>query len=154
MVEKYVTQPSAIARLQSNVFGPYLSALVRSLERAEYAAETIRLHLRAVTRFGRWVQRRRIPLEDLTEETVVRYVQSLQQPARTAGPRRCKALGLRHLLTVLRQQGVIIVPRDTGPTSSVEHWLKKFAHHLVPCAVITQRVAVVVARRIWPAVWF
>lgn len=118
MVEKYVTQPSAIARLQSNVFGPYLAALVQSLERAEYAAETIRLHLRAVTRFGRWVQRRRIPLEDLTEETVVRYVQSLQQPSRTVGPRRCKALGLCHLLTVLRQQGVILVPHEPPPSSS------------------------------------
>lgn len=130
MFAKYVTQSSAVARLQSNVFGPHLPALVRSLEQAEYATETIRLHLRAVTQFGRWLQRRRIPLGALTEATVTRYVQSLQQPARTTERRRCKALGLRHLLTVLRQQGVILVPPEPAPSSRVEYWLRNFAYHL------------------------
>jgi site-specific recombinase XerD len=131
MFEKYVTQPSAVARLQSNVFGPYLPALVRSLEQAEYAAETIRLHLRAVTRFGRWLQRRKITLDDLTERTVARYVQSVQRrTSRDSGLLPYKATGLRHLLNVLREQGVVAVPRDPGPSSSVEYWLRNFAHHV------------------------
>jgi len=120
--EKYVTQPKAIARLQSDMFGPHLPALVWNLEQAEYAAETIRLHLRAVTRFGTWLQRRRITLGDLSEVTVERDVQSVrQQSSSVSGALPYKAIGLRHLLKVLWQQGIIAVPIDTGPSSSVEY---------------------------------
>ncbi len=131
MFEKYVTQPKAVTRLQRSVFGPHLPALVRSLEQAGYAAETIQLHLRAVTRFGRWLQQRKLPLGELSEVTVARYVQSMQrQTSHDSGPLPYKATGLRHLLNVLRQQGVIVVPRDPGPSSSVEYWLRNFAYHL------------------------
>jgi len=152
MVEKYVTQPSARARLQSSVFGPYLPPLVQSLEQAEYAAETIRLHLRAVMRFGRWLQRRKITLSDVNEATVDRYIQHEQQKLpRVSGPRPYKAIGLRHLLSVLRQQGIIAVPTDPGPFSSVEEWLRNFAaylEHVTGCAPTTRHNYVRNARRL------
>lgn len=142
MVEKYVTQPCARARLQRNVFGPYLPSLVQSLEQAEYAAETIRLHLRAVIRFGKWLQRRKITLGEVNETTVAGYVQHEQRkrPIRS-GPRPYKAIGLRHLLRALRQHGVIIVPLDADPHSSVEEWLHNFAdylEHVTGCASATR----------------
>jgi integrase/recombinase XerD len=95
--------------------------LVQSLEQAEYAAETIQLHLRAVIRFGTWLQRRRITISEVNEATVDRYVQHERQKSPSvSGPRPYKAIGLRHLLSVLRQQGVIVFPIDPGPLSSVE----------------------------------
>jgi hypothetical protein len=153
MVEKYVTQPHARARLQSSVFGPYLPLLVQSLEQAEYAAETIRLHLRAVIRFGRWLQRRKVTLSDVNEATVECYVQHEQQKTpSSSGPRPYKAIGLPHLLRVLRQHGVIAVPLNTGPRSSVEEWLRKFAdylEHVTGCASTTRINYIRTARRLF-----
>ena len=152
MSEKYVTQRSARTRLQRSIFSPYLPPLVQSLEQAEYAAETIRQHLRAVMRFGTWLQRRRITLGDVNEATVARYVQHAQQQALSVtGPRPYKAIGLRHLLSVLRQQDVITAPLDPGPFSSVEYWLRNFAHHLdhvTGCAPTTRHNYVRNARRL------
>ena len=157
MIEKYVTQPSARARLQSSVFSPYLPSLVQSLEQAEYAAETIRQHLRAVMRFGTWLQRWRITLGDVNEATVARYVQHAQQQAPSVtGPRPYKAIGLRHLLSVLRQQDVIAAPIDPGPFSSVEYWLRNFAHHLAHvsgCTLKSRKNYVRNARRLFQEVF-
>jgi integrase/recombinase XerD len=133
MLEKFFTQPKTLARLQSGLFGPHLPALVTSLEQAGYAVETIRLHLRAVTRFGTWLQRRPIILSDVSEATVEQYVHGLSRQKSSClshGRLPYKALGLRHLLTVLRQQGVVAVPIAESPQSSVERWLGDFAHHL------------------------
>lgn len=157
MVEKYVTQPCARARLQSSVFGPYLPALVQSLEEAEYAAETIRQHLRAVIRFGTWLQRQRITLGDVNEATVTCYIQHAQQQASSVSrPRPYKAIGLRHLLTVMRQQGVIAIQNVPDPVSSVEAWLLNFAHHLdhvTGCAPTTRHNYLRNARRLFQAVF-
>ncbi|NOT54378.1 MAG: tyrosine-type recombinase/integrase [Deltaproteobacteria bacterium] len=110
---------------------PISHHVVQSLEHAEYAAETVRQHLLAVLRFGTWLQRQRITLGDISEATVTRYVQHAQQQAPSVtGPRPYKAIGLRHLLSVLRQQGVIAVRSAPHPVSSVESWLLHFAHHL------------------------
>lgn len=142
MVEKYVTQPSARARLQQSVFGPYLPLLVQSLEQAEYAAETIRLHLRAAVRFSKWLQRRKITLSDVNEATVECYVQHEQRKTpSSSGPRPYKAIGLRRLLRVLRQHSALSAPIDTGARSSVEEWLRTFAdylEHVTGCASTTR----------------
>ena len=142
MVEKYVTQRSARARLQSSVFGPYLPSLVQSLEHAEYAAETIRLHLRAAVRFSKWLQRRKITLSDVNGALAACYVQHEQRKTpSSSGPHPYKAIGLRRLLHVLRQHGAISAPIDPGACSSVEEWLRNFAdylEHVTGCASTTQ----------------
>jgi site-specific recombinase XerD len=116
--------------------------LVQNLEQAEYAAETIRLHLRAVIRFGKWLQWRKITLGEVNETTVERYVQHEQQKTLSSfGPRPYKAIGLRHLFHVLQQHGAISAPIDTGPRSSVEEWLRNFAdylEHVTGCASTTR----------------
>ena len=157
MIEKYVTQRSARTRLQRSVFSPYLPPLVQSLEQAEYTAETIRQHLRAVIRFDTWLQRRKIALRDINEATVARYVQHAQQQTPSVtGPRPYKAIGPRHLLSVLRQQDVIATPLDPGPFSSAEEWLRNFAHHLdhvTGCAPTTRHNYVRNARRLFHEVF-
>ena len=63
-----------------------------------------------------WLQRRKITLSDVNEATVDRYIQHEQQKSPSvSGGRPYKAIGLRHLLSVLRQQDVIAAPLDPGP---------------------------------------
>jgi site-specific recombinase XerD len=106
-----------------------------------------------VIRFGKWLQRRKITISEVTEATVERYVQHVQQKSPNVfGPYPYKAIGLRHLLSVLRQQGVIAVPIDTGPLSSVEEWLRNFAaylEHVTGCAPKCQKNYVRNARRLF-----
>jgi hypothetical protein len=74
-----------------------------------------------------------------------------QKSVSVSGPRPYKAIGLRHLLSVLRQQGVIAVPTDPGPFSSVEEWLRNFAaylEHVTGCAPTTRHNYVRNARRL------
>jgi hypothetical protein len=113
--------------------------LVRTSQRspghfsAHYSIASIRLHLRAADHFGAWLQENNIALGDVNEADVDRYLQTLnRQYSRSAprGRRPNSALGLRHLVEVLRQAEVLKPATAAEPQSSVEAWLADFEHYL------------------------
>jgi integrase/recombinase XerD len=140
MIEKFFTQPSTVSRLHAGLLGPHLSTMAEALQEAQYSTATIRLHLRAADRFGTWLQKNKIAIADVSNATVDRYIQGLDRQFPTSVPNGRlpnSALGLRHLVEVLRQAGRLEPARTTGPQSSVEAWLADFDHHLnhvVGCA--------------------
>jgi len=154
MVEKYFTQPKTVARLHAGLLGPHLSTIAQALHEARYSTATIRLHLRAADRFGAWLRTQKIALADLSNAIVDRYIQGLdrQWPASVPnGKLPNSALGLRHLVEVLRQAERQHPATAAEPQSSVEAWLADFDHHLdhvIGCALGSRTNYLRYARRL------
>ena len=154
MVEKYFTRPKTVARLHAGPLGPHLSTIAQALHEARYSTATIRLHLRAADRFGAWLRTQKIALADLSNAIVDRYIQGLdrQWPASVPnGKLPNSALGLRHLVEVLRQAERLHPATAAEPQSSVEAWLADFDHHLdhvIGCALGSRNNYLRYARRL------
>jgi integrase/recombinase XerD len=154
MIEKFFTQPRTVSRLHTSLLGPHLSTMAEALQQAQYSTATIRLHLRAADRFGKWLQKHKIAIAEVSNATVARYIQGLdrQFPASVPiGRLPNSARGLRHLIEVLRQAGCLEPARATEPQSSVEAWLADFDHHLnhvMGCALRSRNNYLRYARRL------
>ena len=159
MIEKVFTQPKTVSRLHTGLLGPHLSAVAKALERAQYSTASIRLHLRAADHFGAWLQEKNIALVDVSEVTVDSYMRGLARQYSRSTPNGRppnSALGLRHLVEVLRQAEVLKPVRAADPQSSVATWLVDFEHHLdhvAGCAFGTRDNYLRYARRLLHAVF-
>jgi site-specific recombinase XerD len=144
MVPHIFTRASVLTKLESGPVGPYLPDLVETLHAQRYATHTIQKYLHAADAFGRWLAARRIPLADVHEARLAQYVASLGR--RKVGPAAHErlpheAVGLKHLLTVLRHRGVIAPPVLSGPATPTEQFLMDYDHYLdrVHGAALTTR---------------
>lgn len=133
MIEKFFTQQQTLFRMREGILGPHLPLIAKALDEADYSTATIRLHLRAANHFGVWLKEKNIAVADVSEITVDSYIQGLgRQCSRSTPNGRLphSALGLHHLVEVLRQAEVLKPARATDPQSSVAKWLADFDHHL------------------------
>jgi integrase/recombinase XerD len=91
----------------------HLDRFARFLVRREIGRETGRLYVRIVCHLTNWMTARRMPLEDLNEETLERFVGHLRKcrcpPPRSAGGSAAMSGG-RHFLRYLRGAGVAAKP--------------------------------------------
>jgi integrase/recombinase XerD len=133
MIEKFFTQQQTLCRMRTGIFGPHLPAIAGALHQAQYSTASIRLHLRAADHFGGWLQEKSIALEDVDEAVVARYLEGLNRQYSRSTPRGRRpnsALGLAHLIEILRQAEVLKPAPAAEPQSSVEAWLADFENHL------------------------
>ena len=106
MIEKFVTQPKTLSRLQSGLLGPHLPAIASTLDQLGYSTGSIRLHLRAADHFGTWLLQQKIDVQDINDTVVDCYLLGLDRLRSACTPQGRfphTALGLRHLLEILRQ---------------------------------------------------
>jgi integrase/recombinase XerD len=140
MIEKFFTQPKTLLRLHGGLLGPHLSAVAEALGQARYSTASIRLHLRAADHFGAWLQENNIAIDDVSEVTVASYIQGLNRQCSRSTPHGRlphSALGLRHLVEVLREAKVLKPATAADPQSSVEAWLadfERYLDHVAGCA--------------------
>jgi site-specific recombinase XerD len=133
MIEKFFTQQQSLRRLREGIFGPHLPAIAGALHQAQYSTASIRVHLRAADHFGAWLEANNIGLDGVDEVTVARYIDGLKRQYSMSSPRGRRpnsALGLAHLIEVLRQAGVLKPARGVESQSSVEAWLADFEYYL------------------------
>lgn len=103
------TMPNAW--LTNSVHSPHLDAFVAHLQRGRYAAGTTRSYLRGIAHFAYWMTQNNLPVQVLDERTVEQFL--IDHLPRCNCPRpvmrtfRDLRAALGHLLSVLRQQGVI-----------------------------------------------
>jgi integrase/recombinase XerD len=132
MVEKFFKQPATLYRLQSSLLGPHLPALASALDLIGYSTGSIRLHLRAADHFGTWLLEQKIEVYDINDAVVDRYLLGLVRQRSASSPKGRlphTALGLRHLVEVLRHREAVKAPVDVGPTI-FDEWLARFDRHL------------------------
>lgn len=133
MIETTCVRATAMARLRTGPAGPYLDLLTSALREQRYACYTIRYYLGAADAFGRWLCRQGVAIADADETAVSHYIASVERrPSRSRVKGRLPkaATGLRHLLEILRQQGVVTRRREVLPPSGAEQWLSRYDHYL------------------------
>ena len=110
MLDTFFTQIKVRSRMESGPIGPYLSEIAALLHRNGYARSTIRRHLRAADRFGAWILKEGMSIVDINASIVDRYLEGLGRqffPSRLGGTLPDKASGLRQMVEMLSQQGVL-----------------------------------------------
>ena len=110
MLDTFFTQIKVRSRMESGPIGPYLSEIAAMFHRDGYARSTIRRHLRAADRFGAWILKEGMSIVDINASSVDRYLEGLGRqffPSRLGGTLPDKASGLREMVEILSQQGVL-----------------------------------------------
>ena len=110
MLDTFFTQIKVRSRMESGPIGPYLPEIAALLHRNGYARSTIRRHLRAADRFGAWIVKQGMSIVDINASIVDRYLEGLGRqffPSRLGGTLPDKASGLRQMVEMLSQQGVL-----------------------------------------------
>ena len=153
MIEQYFVQPAVLRRLRSGLMAPYLDSLTTELQALHYSHKSIRRQPRNVDAFGRWLINQKIPLNEVTDAVVNRYVKPMHRspsPGRARGYRPHNGRGLARLLELLRRRSV--VPLESTPAVVAEpreQILVAFDQHLERVAGIapSTRVELVQSRR-------
>ena len=103
--------PAYCACLRSSVLSKSVDAYVGYLQRQQYRPAVIRIYLRGVEHFARWVTRRRVPLrsidESLTHQFLTEHLPACRCPGRCLRTFIAVRAALVHLLHVLRIEGYI-----------------------------------------------
>lgn len=153
MLNDIFTRASLLAKLQSGPLGPYLPDLVSALQQQRYASHTIQKYLHAADAFGRWLNTQQLALYDVNEGVIARYVSTLQRRKVHSRPRGApphEAVGLKHLLTLLRHQGIAAPPQRDLPTTAIARILadyEQFLEHICGAAITTRHKYLYFARQ-------
>jgi site-specific recombinase XerD len=153
MINNVFSRASLLAELESGPLGPYPPDLVSALQQQRYATHTIQKYLHAADAFGRWLITHLIALSEVNEAVIVRYVSTFPRrkvPGYAPGAPPHEAAGLKHLLTLLRQQGVTPLDQPCSPTTPMERTLadyEQFLERTCGAAVTTRRRYLYFARQ-------
>ena len=130
MLDMFFADSKVRTQMENGPMGPYLADLAAALHSCGYKCKVIRLHLRAVDRFGVWLHEHGYSVADINAAIVDSYLERLHHlHANYSSHGNHKALGLRRSVGFLRQLGVL--PSDKPkPLTGVERWLADFEHHL------------------------
>ena len=128
MIERYFTQPAVLHRMRVGIMSLYLDALAAELEAQHYSRKSIRRQLRNGDAFGRWLTEQQIPIANVSEAVVTRYIEPMRRcpgSSRARGYRSHNSRGLPRLIELLRRQGVMPAQAETvlPPPGGAEHSL-------------------------------
>jgi len=133
MLEALVHRKHDRVRLQSGPMAPHLVAFADTLADEGYASRIVRRYVFAADAFGRWLDRPGLKVHDVDAGTLARYVEGLGRVrcgTRPCGRQPDAASGIRKLLDLLRQRGIVSPPGREDLPSDGDRWLATFEHHL------------------------
>jgi site-specific recombinase XerD len=128
MLEDFFTQPRVVAQIRSEPLGPYLDDFATLLHQQGYHSESIRRYLSGCRQFGQWLTQHRHPITEVSADTLHQYIHSLRRSP--TGKLPPTAQGVRHLMTFLQRQGVILSPTASLPPTDADQWLQRYAQYL------------------------
>jgi integrase/recombinase XerD len=109
------------------------NAYVNFLTEREYAPQTVQIYLESIAHFARWYIRHRIPLIEINESVVERFLHRhlpfCQCAERCQRARNTVAAALGHLLDLLRIENRIPPKKSAYPTA-ISDELHHFDHYL------------------------
>lgn len=65
VINHFFTHPRALARLRQGALAEFLDDYAKSLHDQGYSRESIRIQLRLISAFGRWLKRKRIAIQEI-----------------------------------------------------------------------------------------
>ena len=133
MLESLVTRKHDRSRLRAGPMRAYLTQVASALLTEQYRPRTVRRYLFMADAFGRWLQRRGVPVHAADERALASYIESLGRfrcGARPRGRLPVAASGARKVLDVLRQHGIVAPRRCVAAESDADRWLAAYDHYL------------------------
>lgn len=133
MLTDIFIRTSVLTKLEAGPFGPYLPDLVTMLQQQRYAIHTIQKYLHSADAFGRWLKTQQISFSAIDEDTVNRYISSLKRRKVRSCPHGAlphKAVGLAHLLGLLRQQNIVTSSQPVNAVNPGEKLLSEYDQYL------------------------
>jgi len=133
MLTDVFTRTSLLTKLEAGPFGPCLPDLGTSLRQMHYAPDTIRRYLHAADAFGNWLKSQQIPLSAINEDILARYISSLGRRKSGSFPGGVlphKAVGLKHLLRLLRQQNLVEPSHPVSAAIPSDQILTEYGQYL------------------------
>lgn len=120
------------ASLLNSVLAPHIDAFNERLQRGRYAANTTTRYVSGIAHFARWMAQQNQPVQSLDEHVVSRFLNEhlplCDCPLPVFRGYRDLRAALRHLLEVLREQGVVPIPPP--PTSDITDELRRYDEHM------------------------
>jgi site-specific recombinase XerD len=121
-MERFFNDPKTIAKLRTGPLGLNIQQLADELFRQGYTRLSIRVRIQALARFGCWLKKCSIPLQDLTLAHTASYLN------RYGTVKNGDGKILRMLLELLSRNGLLhqpiqLPPDDSGTTSIVGKFL-------------------------------
>lgn len=141
------------AWLGGSILAPYIGAFTARLRQGRYAAGTARSYLGSIAHLARWLSQCCLPLRQLDESTVERFLSCHLARCDCPKPVVCDRHALRaacgQLLAVLRDQRAI--PEPARPTGPIEDELCRYDEYMRDVQGVaegTRRGRLHVARRL------
>jgi site-specific recombinase XerD len=104
VIDTFFTNQSALARLRQGPVAEFLDDYAKSVHDQGYARDSIRIQLRLIAAFGRWLQRRRIALRDIDRGTLDNF---LRCHHRRLSTQNGDISTLQRFLAILRQKTIV-----------------------------------------------
>jgi site-specific recombinase XerD len=109
VIDKFFSHPSTLARLRQGVVAEFLDDYAKSLHDQGYARESIRIQLRLIAAFGRWLQHKSIALQEIDRATVDNF---LRYHRRRLSTQNGEISTLQRFLAILRQKTIVAQAPD------------------------------------------
>ena len=120
--------------LLDSVYASHVDAVVDDLECSQYASSTIKTYIACIAHFARWSDQCQLALKEVGEEAVSRFLGEHLPHCDCPSPVRRSHGDLRaacrHLLRVLRDNGVIAEPEPDVSQDDIEEELLGFDEHM------------------------
>ncbi len=133
MLEQIFVSPDIVNQLRGGILGRFLDDFATVLSARQYALKTIQQYIRGVGHFSFWLGVAQISLSEINEDTVREFLyQHIPQcscPIPSGGTIRSLRASIQHMLTILRDQG-LIGPRPEPETRAWASLLDIYAEYL------------------------
>ncbi|MDO8127745.1 MAG: site-specific integrase [Candidatus Brocadiales bacterium] len=134
MLEAYFKNPNILSRLEDKSLGPGIPYLAEYLSKQGYSIRTITDYLRAAAHFNYWIRSEHIPLHNIHEKTVDKFLYEHFKECHCAiakgGPIRQSRPATRQFLNVLRMHDVVDLPEKPVSISPIDKLLDDFGKHM------------------------
>lgn len=134
-MDRFFSDPKAVARLRGGLLGIYLDAYACSLAEQGYARRTARGYLEMIATLGKWLERRQLAASSLDEKCLDAFLKH----QRRRGKFKPRHEGVLHaFLKTLRETGVLKMPVPKVVERPLERWVRIHATYLTEERGLTQ----------------
>ena len=127
MTDEFFSSPAALARLHAGPLGPHMDHLASLLWQKGYAKTTLQKQLRAVAALSQWLKEQALGVEDLDEQSLIRFE---EQGSRSVEALRKLRSVFPGLLEHLQEIGVVAPSAPPPPSTALDCALHDFSQYL------------------------
>jgi site-specific recombinase XerD len=117
--------PKLLGRLRVGALAPYLDCYLQRIQQEGFLASSVPMQMYAITRFSKWLDKKRIDLHQLDETIVDQFLRRDQHDIHEAEP-----APLRRFLAMLREMGVTAT-RLSEPSTGRPSCINAYRRYLI-----------------------